>query len=326
MGKKLAYGLTCDVHFDWPWAPSAPDAAPAAELRIELGSLGPYAGYPEQAYTLHAERTRDDPSGRPIVRVDRGSDGHFRVRYADGAVFAIDPDAKRIFGISGPDLSLDDLVVYLQGPILGFALRLRGVTCLHASAVVVDGIALAFVGDGGMGKSTSAACFARMGLPVLTDDVLALEARGDSGFAVQPGLPRVMLWDESVQALWGAPEALPLVVAGWEKRFLDLNQSGYRHASQAAPLGAVYLLGERLAPDAPVEFSAVTGTEALMTLVTNTYANDFLDRPRRAQELEVLGRLVNHVPVRRLRAPEDRLAVQRICQAVLADFAALRER
>jgi len=323
MGNRAAYGLTCEVLFDWPWAPTA-DAGAPVQLRIELGTLGPYAGCAPADYRLHAVRAGEGPSTPERVRVERGPDGHYRVRYADGAVFVIDPTATQIYGACGDTLTLDDLIVYLQGPILGFALRLRGVTCLHASAVVVDGRALALVGDGGMGKSTSAACFAQLGLAVLTDDVLAL-AELEGRPIVQPGLPRLMLWPESVEALWGTPDALPLVVAGWDKRYLDLNQPGYRFAPRSAPLGALYVIEERLAVGAEPELGSVTGTEALVSLVANTYANDFLDNARRAQEFEVLGRLVNRVPVRRLRAPEDRAALPRICAAILADFAALRD-
>ena len=254
-----------------------------------------------------------------MIVVDRAPDDHFRVTYADGTAFVIDPSASEVYGVPGEALTLDDAIVYLQGPILGFVLRLRGVTCLHASAVSDDGRAFAIVGDGGMGKSTSAAAFARLGLAVLTDDVLALDDRGKT-FAVQPGLPRVMLWPESVAALWGDADALPRVVSTWEKRYLDLNQPGYRFAAEAQPLRAIYLLGERRPSAEQAEIFPLTGTEALIRLVANTYGNDLLDIAQRASELEVLGRLVSHVPVRVVHAPDDRSAITSTCEAMLADF------
>jgi hypothetical protein len=168
---------------------------------------------------------------------------------------------------------------------------------------------------------TSAAAFARLGLEVLTDDVLALRDGGTS-FDVQPGLPRVLLWPDSVTALFGDPEALPRVVSTWDKRYLDLTQPGYRFARQAAPLGAIYVLGERLPAGASPEITELEGASALVRLIANTYANDFLDARLRASELEVLGRLVGRVPVRLLRAPDDRRAVPRVCETVVADFRA----
>jgi hypothetical protein len=253
------------------------------------------------------------------VRVERGSDGHFRVAYADGARFAIDPTCSEIFGVASGELTDDDLLVYLQGPILGFALRLRGVTCLHASAAIVDGRCFAIVGAAGMGKSTSAAAFARFGLEVLTDDVLALRDRGTS-FDVQPGLPRVLLWPESVTTLFGHADALPRIVSTWGKRYLDLTQPGYRFAREASPLGAVYLLGERLAPGATPQITQLQGASALAWLLANTYANDFLDTRLRVEELAVLGRLATHVPILLLRLPDNRRAPSLACEAVIADF------
>jgi hypothetical protein len=257
-----------------------------------------------------------------VVRVERSHDGAFRVAYRDGAEFIIDTASWEVFGVSRSELTLDDLLVYLQGPILGFVLRLRGVTCLHASGAVVDGRTLAVVGRAGMGKSTSAAVFARLGLPVLTDDVLALRDDGDS-FHVQPGLPRVLLWPASAEALFGAADALPRIVSTWEKCYLDLNQPGYRFASEPAPLGAVYVLGDRVGGSDRTQIEALAGAEALVNLVANTYANDFLDADTRANEFQVLSRVVQNVPVRRVHAPDDRRAVTRVCEAIIEDFRSL---
>jgi hypothetical protein len=319
-GPYATYGCASAANFDWSWCPPAPREQ-APHLRIELGTLGKFTDYPRGDYILYRQRPARESSKPPTVRIDRGGDGHFRVVYADGAEFVIDASASEIFGVSHGALTFEDLLVYLQGPILGFVLRLRGVTCLHASAAAVDGRAFAVVGRGGMGKSTSAAAFARLGLEVLTDDVLALRDGGTS-FDVQPGLPRVLLWPESVGALFGDPEALPRIVGNWDKRYLDLRQAGYRFARLAAPLSAIYVLGERLPADASPEIAEIKGADALVSLLANTYANDFLDARLRANELEVLGRVVSHVPVRLLRAPADRGAVPRVCETLVADFRA----
>ena len=320
MGATLysAYGQVCATNFDWTWCPAAqPDRA--AQLRIELGALGPFDGYPSSNYVRYRQRPANESAHPPTVRVERGADGHFLVAYADGAEFAIDLATSTIFGVSRSDLTFNDLLVYLQGPILGFVLRLRGITCLHASAAVVDGRAVAIAGHAGMGKSSTAAAFAQSGLTVLTDDVLALRDGGTT-FEAQPGLPRVQLWPESVNALFGEPEALPRIVETWNKRFLDLTKPGYRFAAGGVPLGAIYVLGPRLPSDAAPEMSDLHGTDALVRLLANTYANDFLDSRLRAQELDVLGRLTTHVPIRLLRAPSDRRALPRITEAIVSDL------
>ena len=316
---RSTYGQGCAVNFDWSWCPPAASDQ-TVDLRIALGSLGRFDDVARTPYAPYRQRPATDPSQPPIVRVERSDGGHFRVLYCDGAEFAIDATASEIFGISrGGALTLDDLLVYLQGPILGFVLRLRGVTCLHASAAVAGGRAFGVVGGGGSGKSTSAAIFARMGLPVLTDDVLALADR-TAAFDVQPGLPRVLLWSESVRALFGDAEALPRIVGAWDKRYLDLTRPGYRFGGQATPLGALYVLGERLAGGASPRITELRGAEAMTHLLANTYANDLLDSGQRARELEVLGRLASRIPIRLVRAPDDRGRASDVCAAMLADF------
>jgi hypothetical protein len=316
---RSTYGHGCAVDFDWPWCPPAPSGQ-AVDLRIALGSLGRFDDVAYAPYAPYRQRPAADPSQPPLVRVGRGHDGHFRVMYCDGAEFVIDATASEVFGLSRrAELTLDDLLVYLQGPILGFVLRLRGVTCLHASAAIAEGRAFGVVGGGGIGKSTSAAILARMGLAVLTDDVLALHDRA-TAFDVQPGLPRVLLWSESVRALFGDPDALPRIVNGWDKRYLDLTRPGYHFAGRAAPLGALYVLGERQPRQATPEITALRGAKAISYLIANTYANDLLDGQLRARELDVLGRLANQVPIRLVRAPDDRARAAEVCEAMLADF------
>ena len=44
-------------------------------------------------------------------------------------------------------------------------------------------------------------------------------------------------------------------------------------------------------------------TERLLLLIANTYGSTFLDKELRAREFEILGRLLDRVPVRRLDPP-----------------------
>ena len=60
---------------------------------------------------------------------------------------------------------------------LPLAAALQGLEVLHASAVVLDGAAVAFTAPSGIGKSTLAAHLVAAGASFLTDDVLALEDR-----------------------------------------------------------------------------------------------------------------------------------------------------
>src|SRR5580704_10701688 len=67
--------------------------------------------------------------------------------------------------------------VYLLGQALSFALVKGGFEPLHATAVVFEGQAVAFLGDCGFGKSTLAAAFLQAGHRLLTDDLMLLQTR-----------------------------------------------------------------------------------------------------------------------------------------------------
>jgi hypothetical protein len=201
---------------------------------------------------------------------------------------------------------------------MGFVLRLRGITSLHASAVAVGDFAVALAGCPGAGKSTTAAAFARCGFPVLADDVVALRDH-EERFFVEPGYPRLNLWPDSVIALLGSDEASPRITPTWNKRYMALGENGYRFTSEALPLGAIYVLGTREPALLNPVLVDLAGGEAVTTLVANTYVNYLLDRDMRRQEFDVLSRLVARTAIRRIRLPGDPSALPNICQTIAAD-------
>src|SRR5436190_1827012 len=97
-----------------------------------------------------------DDEGVPVVQVIRDAAG-FGFTYADGTRFWIDAEGTQIWMTS--EKSDEDACTYLAGPILSFALRLRGDFSLHASAIATAAGAVAIAGPHGAGKSTTAAAF-----------------------------------------------------------------------------------------------------------------------------------------------------------------------
>ena len=274
--------------------------------------------FPESVEILY-ESPEDVAPGQPNLRVCVLPGGDFfGFFYRDEVRFAVERRGREVWGDWPENYTLEDACTYLLGPVLGFVLRLRGVTCLHASAVAVDGQAIALIGSPGAGKSTIAATFAQRGFPIIADDVAALVEDGKS-FQVQPGYPRLNLWSDSVRALFGSDEALPRITPTWDKRYLALDDNCFAFASKPLPLGAVYFLGAREdALEAPV-IDDIAGSNALAELVTNTYVNYLLDRDMRSQEFDVLTRLVVRIPIRRVRPPADYSAVFDLSEAIAND-------
>jgi hypothetical protein len=298
-------------------------SAQRVELSLTLGSLPPGAASAQAPDFFVGDDL--DANGLPEVRVARLEGGYYRIRYSDETTIVIDARGSAIWACGPASATIEDTATYLLGPVLGFVLRLRGTTCLHASAVAIDGRAVVFVGPAEAGKSSTAAAFARRGHAVLADDVAPLADRGDR-FEVQPGYPRLRLWPDSVESLFGARDALPRITPGWDKRYLDLNGPAGRFQHEPLELAAVYILGTRLEGAHEALITPLDARTALMSLVGQTCAGRLLDRKLRAQEFELLGRLVDSVPVRRLEPADDFARVARLCEQVLDDFAGLRAR
>src|SRR5260370_30015911 len=129
------------------------------------------------------------PSGEPILRVwDVAAGAFLRVDYTGGPQFWLDRKREVLWADWPETSSLEDTCSYLLGPVLGYLLRLRGVTCLHASAVAFDNSCVAFVGTAGSGKPTTAAAFPRPGHRGISDDILRLVREGGA-FPAGPALP-----------------------------------------------------------------------------------------------------------------------------------------
>ena len=257
--------------------------------------------------------------GAPMLRVAKLASGdYFGFWYGDGASFAVQRDGREIWADWTDRSTLEDACVYLVGPVLAFAIRLRGMTCLHASAVAVDGRAIALLGGPGAGKSTTAAAFALSGFAVLSDDVVVL-SESDGRLLVQPGYPRVNLWPESVRLLSGSDDALPRITPTWEKQYLPLDRNGRRFAEKPLPLAGIYFLDDRepeLALPAIEEFS---GSKMFLSLVAHAYVNYLLDGEMLGRDFDMFRRLTKSVPVRRVRRPADFSCFPELCVAIAAD-------
>ena len=236
-----------------------------------------------------------------VLRVTRSTAGAYRFAYSDGAEFHISADGCSIEARWPSGLSVDDAAVYLLGPVMAFVLRMRGIVCLHASAIAAADGCFAILVPGGHGKSTTAAACAKRGLGVLTDDVLAIEHR-DGEFRVLPAYPIIRLWSEAVEGLFGAADSLPRITPDhetWDKRYLDLTAPGYTFQRTALPLRAIYT-HLRQESDVP-SFEPLPLSASLVTLIGNVYSLTRPEPEQRAREFAFLDRLAKEIPMKRYR-------------------------
>lgn len=254
--------------------------------------------------------------GEPSFRIWRKGDSNLlRMDYADGVRFWFDDSGASLWCTWPGPLSVSDAAVYLIGPVLGLLLRLRGVTCLHASAVAFGDYAVALAGPPGAGKSTTAAALGKRGHAVVSDDIVAIEER-DGRFFVLPAHPYLGLWPESVEILYGGQKKIPGFASIWDKGRLSLADHGLQFQSFALPLGAVYLLEHRTTdPGAPF-LEGVLTQGSFIELVANAYGTELLEPKMRAREFELLGRVASTVPVLRLRPHADGAKLADLCDLI----------
>jgi hypothetical protein len=288
-----------------------------------------FSGMPHvsrESRALWYESRRVGRDGRITLSIWRTTPaGAFQFAYHDGTQFLIDVTGTRVWCSRPPASTREDAAVYLRGPVLGLVLRLRGVLCLHASAIATRCGAIAILGDAGAGKSTTAAGCLKLGCALLADDLAALDEDCNQ-FRAQAGYPRLNLWPDTGEALYGDVQTLPRVAPlgglddSWDKRYVDLRP-GREFQPAAKPLAAIYLLGERSAEVSAPRIEAMSAPDAFVALINQTYANYALDAPMRAGEFQALGRLVRALPVRKVTPHADPARLMDMCRAILDDCA-----
>jgi len=317
--RYSAFGLTLASSHPIPGLPAA---AVSADADVDIVLARRPAWFESSRLArLRYTSPYHDANGTPMLTLGELDNGWLRLSFADGTDFLIDRPGRSVWAAWPEPLTIDDVSPYLLGPVLGFIVRLRGRVCLHASALVVDGEAFAIIGFPGAGKSTTAGAFAAGGWPVLSDDIVPISESG-GGFKAHPGHPRLRLWPASVAALKQLAGSEPALSEAWgeERYHLELDGGGFHHQPTPLPLATVYVLNARDARlDAPV-ISSCTGTDALMALVTHSFASTLLDRDMRAHDLATLGRLAERVPVRAVTPQASLEQLPALVGAILADF------
>jgi hypothetical protein len=314
--RSRSFGLRLAANRPIPGLPVEHTGDPP-DVVIELAPARAGNARCEGPGTLWRRHPVTDEQGRPALQVRRAASGDwYHLAYADGTEFVVGRGGRRIRGSWPSHFTLDDAATYLLGPVLGFALRLRGVVSLHASVVSIDGSAVAFLGPPGAGKSTLAARFTRAGHALVCDDAAALSPT-DAGVLVQPGPPRVRLWPDSVALLFGPERLLPRLTPSWDKRRLDLAGSPNRVAREPVPLVAAYLLGPR--GGEALRSEALDPRETLLALIAHSYAGFFQEAPMRAREFQLLAELAASIPVHRVHVPEGADGLEAAVGAVERD-------
>ena len=259
-----------------------------------------------------------DPAGPVDLAVRLGPGGEsdgFAFDVTDIALYTI-YGGRLITVTPADDAGEREIRLFLLGSAVGIALHQRGILPLHANAIDIDGSAVAFVGKSGSGKSTLAAWFLDQGHRILADDVCVVRIEDRVPYAY-PGLPRLRLWQDALEASGRSAGDHPLSYhpESDSRRKYDVKVGSEKLASLPLPLRAIFFLEE----GAQFAIDRICGAEAVEAISENTYRGEYIPEVGDlTAHFDACVQLARGIPIFRLVRPFDRASFDSAAANILA--------
>ena len=202
--------------------------------------------------------------------------GELQLDVEDVGFFWISSGNRIAWSRWSADVSDQTIRAYLLGSALGALLIQRSVLVLHGNALTKDGQAIICVGDSGAGKSTLAYTLMTLGWELLADDLVAITPEG----VVLPGVQRIKLWGDAVEAFGLDPTQLTPIQPGVAK--FQLAGASIRSAGSGIPLKVCYVLPDDEPAVRPDQGGVATlplgsNREAMAHLLANMFRPQFVN-------------------------------------------------
>ena len=233
---------------------------------------------------------RRHPDGRPFMLIDQHESLGFRVWAPRHGRYEVSTDGRRVRCAVPSGTDRWERLFFAQ--TLPLAAGLQRIELFHASAIALDGRAVAFVAPSGSGKSSVAAHLLARGAELVTDDVLALESIGESVVA-HPGANVLRLDDAELRRIPGS--------VGTISGEADKIHLSCRLVSGPLPLSAIYYL-ERTSAVSSLTVEHPEDSEPNLLLGSSFIS--YIRTPQfLADHLELCAHAARTVPTFRLRVP-----------------------
>lgn len=196
---------------------------------------------------------------------------------------------------------------FLLETVIASVFYQRGAFLLAGSAIEYQGKAIAFIGNPGTGKSTTAASFIQKGYRLLADGICLIKADNPEKPVLEAFCPTIKLWKDvlhtcnfekntSTDLLQLRPEI--------EKYRLSFPDSKtYIH--QSLPLGKVYLLESRV-PDV-FKIQNLNASEATQKIGNSRYRFNLFKEAieNTSNPLDICSAIVQNIPVSQVERFEE---------------------
>ena len=249
-----------------------------------------------------------------LARIDKG----FLLRFPSLADFVIDAAVYSIGAWAVPGTDEETVRHLLLDQILPRVLAYKGRLVLHASAVSVEGQAIAFVGETGWGKSTLAASLHLSGYPLLTDDGLLIKTEGDCVKAL-PSYSGLRLWSQSINALFKELPSCKAMASYSEKNRVRLPKN---NKTDPIELTALFILGEPAleAETGSIKVSSLSQRDACMELVRNSFQLDVSNHKQVTGLFTAASSVAERLPVFTLSYPRDFSCLPAVHDVILQQY------
>lgn len=298
------HGLTLQSDFELEEPPIEDDGRPPDFTVIDAGDreLAPMAAEPIAHLDLPDFGFSLTPAG----------DRRWVARYRTIGDFAIDLERRTItanpIGPEGRVL----VPLILVGSVMANTLALNGHMTLHASAVEVDGEAIAMAGGSGSGKSTLATLLCGAGAHLVSDDVLRIEVTGRATCFRGSSILRLRKGARSLAS--AVPAARVFATADGR-----LGVEPERTAADSLPLAAV-LIPEGAPGNAALAVDQLQGAERAMELIRYPRLTNWSDSAPIGAHFRFAADLATVVPVYRVTLPWRQSTFPGIAGEILAEL------
>lgn len=197
---------------------------------------------------------------------------------------------------------LQTVCLYLFGSGIGALIHQQHKTVIHGNSIEVDGECVIFMGNSGAGKSTISTALYKKGCPFLADDLAVI----DQNIEVQPGIPRLKIWQDTASNLNIDTQNLDKI------RLLDTKYSysiTKNICTQPKRIKAIFLL-ENHHKDS-FEIQEVTGFEKLRALQYHTYRRFYVRKMGyNKQFFKLTSQVAENVSIYKITRPDNKFGFQ----------------
>lgn len=259
--RATAFGLDLHSEVQLSFLEGSSAKPTGRALAVSVQADNTQLDWPDSAELVCDER---QPDGSVIYQIETHPQAGYLIAGPEYGAYLLSGDGRQLrCAPGGRDEGAWQRLLIAQ--VLPFAALLHGLEVFHASAIVWNAEAVAFLGASRAGKTSLALELCRRGASFLADDVLALESSAD-GLIAHPGTPIAGVDHAEAERSRTADGSSGGELLAVNARERLVHVSG---GAAAAPLGTLFFLDRHAnGPEQPL-FEPSADTQLLLAATFN---------------------------------------------------------